>query len=353
MTLRSHSVTSGPGRAPTSDSRARHVRQGAGRGRSFVSSARRPRHTRTGTGTAPATTALRRRADALFAVGLADAGAARSAGSVGSAVPVPAPVPAPAPTPAVGAVGGVAEPVAPPGVGEPPGGRRERVWLAVRERLPLWVQLRCGLEPRTLAALVVVLVVAAVLAAQHFWSGRPQPVRAPETVREAVAATEQARDPAPSPGAAPSAPASASKRVVVDVSGKVRSPGVRRLPAGSRVTDALRAAGGVEPGADLTGLNRARVLMDGEQVVVGGPQPPGQAAAGPGAGAPGPEGAPVSLSTATVEQLDTLPGVGPVLARHIIDYRTQHGGFSSVGQLREVNGIGERRFADIEPRVLP
>ncbi|MFF2939200.1 helix-hairpin-helix domain-containing protein [Streptomyces niveus] len=339
MTLRSHSVTSGPGRAPTSDGRARHVRQGAGRGRSFVSSARRPRHTRTGTGTTPATTALRRRADALFAVGLADAdaGAARSAASVGAA-PVPAPVSAPAPTPAVG---------------EPPGGRRERVWLAVRERLPLWVQLRCGLEPRTLAALVVVLVVAAVLAAQHFWSGRPQPVRAPETVREAVAATEQARDPAPSPGAAPSASASAPKRVVVDVSGKVRSPGVRRLPAGSRVTDALRAAGGVEPGADLTGLNRARVLMDGEQVIVGGPQPPGQAAAVPGTGAAGPEGAPVSLSTATVEQLDTLPGVGPVLARHIIDYRTQHGGFSSVGQLREVNGIGERRFADIEPRVLP
>ncbi|MFE6024921.1 helix-hairpin-helix domain-containing protein [Streptomyces niveus] len=336
MTLRSHSVTSGPGRAPMSDGRARHVRQGAGRGRSFVSSARRPRHTRAGT--APATTALRRRADALFAVGLADAGAARSAASAGSADPVPAPVSAPALAPAVG---------------EPPGGRRERVWLAVRERLPLWVQLRCGLEPRTLAALGVVLVVAAVLAAQHFWSGRPQPVRAPETVREAVAVTEQARDPAPSPGAAPSAPASASKRVVVDVSGKVRSPGVRRLPAGSRVTDALRAAGGVEPGADLTGLNRARVLLDGEQVVVGGPQPAGQAAAVPGTGAAGPEGAPVSLSTATVEQLDTLPGVGPVLARHIIDYRTQHGGFSSVGQLREVNGIGERRFADIEPRVLP
>ncbi|MFE3590900.1 helix-hairpin-helix domain-containing protein [Streptomyces niveus] len=341
MTPRSHSVTSGPGRAPTSDGRARHVRRGAGRGRSFVSSARRPRHTRAGTSTGtapPATTTLRRRADTLFAVGLADAGAVRSAASVGAAVPAPAPVSAPAPTPAVG---------------EPPGGRRERVWLAVRERLPLWVQLRCGLEPRTLAALVMVLVVAAVLAAQHFWSGRPQPVRAPETVHEAVAATEQARDSAPSPGAAPSASTSVSKRVVVDVSGKVRSPGVRRLPAGSRVTDALRAAGGVEPGADLTGLNRARVLMDGEQVVVGGPQPPGQAAAAPGTGAAGPEGAPVSLSTATVEQLDNLPGVGPVLARHIIDYRTQHGGFSSVGQLREVNGIGERRFADIEPHVLP
>lgn len=349
MTLRSHSVTSGPGRAPTSDGRVRHVRHAVGRGRSSVSSASRPRHRRAGT--SPAPTALRRRADALFAVGLADAdvGAARSAAAVGGAVPARAP----APTPAGAAAGGVTGPTVPPGVGERPGGRRERVWLAVRERLPLWVQLRCGLEPRTLAALAVVLVVAAVLAVQHFRSGRPQAVSAPETVREAGAATGPAREPAPSAGAAPSADAAGAKRVVIDVSGKVRSPGVRRLPAGSRVTDALRAAGGVKPGTDLTGLNRARVLVDGEQVVVGGPAPPGQAVAAPGTGPVGPEGAPVSLSTATVDQLDTLPGVGPVLAQHIVDYRTQHGGFSSVDQLREVNGIGERRFADIEPRVRP
>lgn len=151
----------------------------------------------------------------------------------------------------------------------PPGGRRERAWLALRDRLPVWVQLRCGLEPKTLAALTVVLVVAAVLAAQHFWSGRPQPFSAPETVREEVAATGSAREPQPSPGPPPPAAGSPAKRVVIDVSGKVRSPGVHRLPAGSRVTDALRAAGGVKPGADLTGLNRARVLVDGEQVVVG------------------------------------------------------------------------------------
>ncbi|MFI6081234.1 helix-hairpin-helix domain-containing protein [Streptomyces sp. NPDC051217] len=215
------------------------------------------------------------------------------------------------------------------------------------------------MEPKTLAALSVVLVVAAVLAAQHFWSGRPQPVSAPETVREEVGTAGPAREPVPSPEVPPAAAApSSGRRVVVDVSGKVRSPGVHRLPAGSRVTDALRAAGGVRPGADLTGLNRARVLVDGEQVVVGGPAPPGQpapggGAAGPGAGGQGPGGAPVSLSTATVEQLDTLPGVGPVLAQHILDYRTRHGGFRSVDELREVNGIGERRFADIEPRVRP
>ncbi|MFD5030040.1 helix-hairpin-helix domain-containing protein [Streptomyces sp. NPDC058405] len=217
----------------------------------------------------------------------------------------------------------------------------------VRERLPMWVQLRCGLEPRTLAALAVVLVVAVVLAAQHFWAARPQSVSAPEKVR--------AEPVVPKPSLSPP-PSAQTPRVVVDVGGKVRQPGVLRLPAGSRVADALRAAGGVTPGADLTGLNRARVLMDGEQVVVGGPSPPGPGTGG-GVGGFGDGGAPatgpVSLNSGTADQFDTLPGVGPVLARHIIDYRTQHGGFRSVEELREVNGIGERRFADLQPLVGP
>ncbi|WP_373684923.1 ComEA family DNA-binding protein [Streptomyces lunaelactis] len=100
------------------------------------------------------------------------------------------------------------------------------------------------------------------------------------------------------------------------------------------------------------------MLVDGEQVVVGGPAPPGPVASGSGAGGSGTGGGaqaagPVSLNAATVEQLDTLPGVGPVLAQHIIDYRTQHGGFRSVGELREVNGIGDRRFAELQTRVRP
>lgn len=96
--------------------------------------------------------------------------------------------------------------------------------------------------------------------------------------------------------------------------------------------------------------------MDGEQIVVGAPPGPstvggtgGVAAGGGGISAAGP----VSLNTATVEQLDTLPGVGPVLAQHIVDYRTQHGGFRSIDELREVNGIGDRRFADLQPLVGP
>lgn len=237
------------------------------------------------------------------------------------------------------------------------GPRSAARWFALRERLPLWVQLRCGLEPRTLAALAVVLVVAAVFAVQHFWAGRPQAVRAPDVVQQGAAQPppDPLAEPAPSPGAPAPAEARRSARIVVDVSGKVRRPGVLRLPAGSRVADALEAAGGVTTGTDVTGLNRARVLTDGEQVVVGAPpsvagsRPPGPTGTGPAGAATGP----LSLNTATAEQLETLPGVGPVLAQHIIDHRTRSGGFRSVDELREVNGIGDRRFADLQNRVRP
>ncbi len=150
--------------------------------------------------------------------------------------------------------------------------------------------------------------------------------------------------------------------MVVDVTGKVRRPGVRRLPPGSRVEDALEAAGGARPGVDTSGLNRARILTDGEQIVVGtGVQgvpgvpvasgvPGGPSAAGLSSGVPR---GPLSLNSATLEQLDALPGVGPVLAQHILDYRTQHGGFRSVTDLRHVNGIGARRFTDLKPLVQP
>ncbi|WP_323188000.1 ComEA family DNA-binding protein [Streptomyces sp. NBC_00237] len=221
------------------------------------------------------------------------------------------------------------------------------------------------MEPRTLGALAAVLVVSAGFAFHHFLSGRPEAVRIPEKTGTAgaVAAPRPAAPlpqsssgpvPASGPGQVPSAPGGAVV-VVVDVSGKVRRPGVHRLPAGSRVTDALEAAGGVKAGTSTEGLNRARVLTDGEHVVVGGPPQPalatgGGVGVGPGAGPPA---GPVSLNTATVEQLDTLPGVGPVLARHIVDYRTQHGGFRSVEELREVNGIGARRFSDLQKLVRP
>ncbi|MFD5147108.1 helix-hairpin-helix domain-containing protein [Streptomyces sp. NPDC058401] len=211
-------------------------------------------------------------------------------------------------------------------------------WLAVRERLPLWLHTRCGVEPRTVAAVSVVLVVAVGFAAQQYGAARPRPVTAPAVVAPAAAALPAPTVARAGPGGGP---------ILVDVSGKVRDPGVRKLPAGSRVEDALAAAGGVRPGTDTTGLNRARVLMDGEQVLVGAPAPPAPTGRG------GPAAGPLSLGTATAEQLDGLPGVGPVLAQHIVDFRTARGGFRSVEELRQVNGIGERRFADLRELVRP
>ncbi|MEU0580199.1 ComEA family DNA-binding protein [Streptomyces griseoincarnatus] len=249
--------------------------------------------------------------------------------------------------------GGVLEPEPPPG--PPPG----RFGPALRERLPLWVQARCGLERRSVVALSALLALALVLAAQHFWTGRTQPVRAPEVVRAAPAGqgggVDGGKGLSAAPGSFGQAGGTAAPEIVVDVSGKVRDPGVHRLPAGSRVEDALKAAGGVRPGTKTGGLNRARFLVDGEQLVIGGPAPAGAAAPAAPAGtgtAAGPT-TPVSLSTATVDQLDTLPGVGPVLAQHIVDYRTRNGGFRSVDELREVNGIGDRRFADLRDLVRP
>jgi competence protein ComEA len=230
---------------------------------------------------------------------------------------------------------------------------RARLGLAVRERMPVWLQTRCGLERRGAVALGAVLVVAAALAVQHFWTGRTEPVNAPEVVR-AEAPYEKSEEKAPAEGAgAATAPGGPGGEIVVDVTGKVREPGVHSLPAGSRVTDALRVAGGVRPGTDIDGLNRARFLVDGEQIVVGGPAPP--AAPGQVAGAATGAGpaAPVSLNTATAEQLDALPGVGPILAQHIVDFRTQHAGFRSVDELRQVKGIGDRRFSDLRDLVRP
>ncbi|MFE4577322.1 helix-hairpin-helix domain-containing protein [Streptomyces chartreusis] len=262
------------------------------------------------------------------------------------------------------------------GAGAGSGEWRARAGLALRERMPVWLQARCGLERRNVVALTVVLVLAAGFAVQHFWAGRAQSVRAPEVVRAAAPygggepGGEQAGEPgsaasgtgASTAGAsaagAPGAVGTSAPEIVVDVGGKVREPGIHRLPAGSRVADALRAAGGVRPGTNTDTLNRARFLVDGEQVIVGAPAAPAPeagtstgmgGAAAPGAG----PAAPIPLNTATVDQLDTLPGVGPVLAQHIIDYRTQHGGFRSVDELREVNGIGDRRFADLRNLVRP
>jgi competence protein ComEA len=151
--------------------------------------------------------------------------------------------------------------------------------------------------------------------------------------------------------------------LVVSVAGRVARPGVVRVPDGARVADVLAAAGGARPGVDLSGLNLARRVVDGEQIAVGVPpapdaagQPPSGGAAGNGSGAaagPGAAGpaAKIDLNTASVAQLDTLPGVGPVTAQHIVEWRSRNGRFARVEQLREIDGIGERRFQRLRELV--
>ena len=187
---------------------------------------------------------------------------------------------------------------------------------------------------------VAVLALAAVLGAGAVWArAAPRlgaPVDGPATASAAQTLPRAVQGPA------------ATGRVAVHVAGRVRHPGLVRLAAGSRVLDAVRAAGGTTPGADLDAVNLARKLVDGEQVRI---PARGQAVAAPPAGVPGGQAAgPLDLNTATAEQLDTLPGVGEVTAGRIVAYRSAHP-FTSVDELLEVPGIGERRFEQLKDLV--
>jgi competence protein ComEA len=144
-----------------------------------------------------------------------------------------------------------------------------------------------------------------------------------------------------------------SGRVVVDVVGAVRRPGLYRLEQGSRIADAVARAGGATRKADLAMINLAAPLADGEQVVVPKRGPGGAAAPGAATASPGVPAGPVHLSTATLEQLDALPGVGPVTAQKILDYRQEHGAFTSVDELDAVPGIGPARMDTLRDLVAP
>ena len=255
----------------------------------------------------------------------------------------------------VGATHGGAPPgaTAPPGEeagavpGDVPGAAHGAVPGAVPGAAPAPVG---GVLPRLdpgargAAALIALAVAAVAVTGFVVWHGRPRSVDvgAPAPVVVAASATPAAL-------------------LVVDVAGEVRRPGLVRLPPGSRVADALAAAGGLRPGATTAGLNLARKVVDGEQVFVGPPganaaapgtSPTGAVGAAPGVGASGVgSGTQVNLNTATAEQLDALPGIGPVLAERIVAWRTSHGAFASVDQLREVSGIGARKLESIREYV--
>lgn len=156
-----------------------------------------------------------------------------------------------------------------------------------------------------------------------------------------------------SPSSAPSGGISLSSAggpdIVVDVAGAVRRPGVYRLPAGARVIDAIDRAGGPADRAMLEGINRAAQLTDGQQVMVP-ERGPGGAIAMTGIGA---VDGPISLGSATVEQLETIDGIGPVTAGKIVEYRDQHGGLASVDQLDQVSGIGPATMESLRARLQP
>ena len=226
--------------------------------------------------------------------------------------------------------------------------RAERVGGWIEDRLPPAFQGRTRVGPSQLT--VVAVLVAAALGFLAWWSVRAAPV--------GTSSPGSAAPPGPSPPTETSeASAAASGEapggdLVVDVAGKVRRPGIVRLPAGSRVVDALEAAGGARRGVDLTNLNLARPLVDGEQVLVGVRAVPGvaaSAAAAPSGAAPA--GPLVNLNTADSAELETLPGVGPVTAAAILQWRADHGAFSAVEELLEVSGIGDATLAEIAPFV--
>ena len=232
----------------------------------------------------------------------------------------------------------------------------------VHDRLPASVQSRLGGAGLTAHHVVVVTAVIAVFVALGAWwfvSSRPSEVTPVSQVETSgPPAGESSTGPATGGDDASAAPTDAAAspaggKVVVDVTGKVRDPGIVSLRAGSRVADAIKAAGGaVGNRVDLSTVNLARVLVDGEQIIVGMPAVEG--AAPPVDGTTTPDTAPtttVNLNTATLEQLDTLPGVGPVTGQAILDWRTEHGRFGSVDELLEVDGIGEVTLEELRELV--
>jgi competence protein ComEA len=207
-------------------------------------------------------------------------------------------------------------------------GRLVRRWLPTAGG---GIRLDPGRRAAVLLAAVVLL--GAAVAATAVWRGRPVP------------------QPAPPLPAVAAASASSAAELVVSVAGQVVRPGLVRLPAGARVADALQAAGGPVPGADLAGVNLARRLTDGEHVLLAPGAGQAPAAAQLAGEAPAVNGSKVNLNTASLAELDALPGVGPVTARRILDWRAANGRFGSVDQLREVDGIGETRFAQLRELV--
>jgi len=259
------------------------------------------------------------------------------------AVRAPMTPPPPAPPPAQGPAQGPVPADAAPGL------------LERLTRLPI----RADPGRRGAIALGVAVLVTAVVTGGWVLSTRPHALAVsggradPAAVASAQSAAASAGSLKPDPRPRPASSTASAPTLVVDIAGKVRHPGLYRLPPGSRVDDAVRAAGGGLPGVDLTNLNLAAKIVDGQQIAVG--MPGAVTGAGASGASPGSTAsavtAPLDINSATLAQLETLPGVGPVLGQHILDWRAAHGRFSATDQLREVPGIGDVKFAALRPRV--
>lgn len=229
---------------------------------------------------------------------------------------------------------------------------------------------RWAVTPRAAVAVgvLVLLLVAGVLVRGVLVRAAPEPVLVPETRRAAEVAagprtTASASgaedvDVGASEGSAgattPSPSASSALRVVVHVAGQVHAPGIVELAAGARVHEAVAAAGGATDTADLAAINLARPVVDGEQVYVPGAGeslPPAASGAGSGGTGQAAVPGPVDLNRSTLADLDVLPGIGPVLAQRIVDWREQHGRFTVVDELGEVAGIGPTLLERLRPLV--
>ena len=201
-----------------------------------------------------------------------------------------------------------------------------------------------------LVALAIVVLAGVAWSGYGLVQARTTPVAAAVTSASPTVSVA-----APSPASAPSSPpTSNASSLLVHVLGAVRHPGVVRLPAGARVADAIDAAGGLTRSAAPAELNLAAVVTDGSQIVIGTKTHPRGDVRQTGdatVGASTPVAVTVNLNTATLAQLDTLPGVGPVTAAKILDWRTAHGRFARVQELQEVDGIGPKTYADLAPHV--
>lgn len=198
-------------------------------------------------------------------------------------------------------------------------------------------------------AMCLVAVLAALLATGVTWWSRPTPSTVDEVNAAQASAAQATGDSRRTDGerptvssTGPDAGSGSGSTLVVSVIGQVHQPGLVSVASGARVADAIAAAGGALPEADLSSVNLARLVVDGEQIAVGIP-----GSALPDGGDPADSGGLINLNTASQAELEELPGIGPVLAQRIIEFRADNGGFTAVEQLREVSGIGPTVFEDI------